>query len=896
LRDAENGILQVVAEQLRILGGTDEPLEIATLRGGMPQEKAWASSPAQPTIVLSTVDQVGSRLLFRGYGVTAEMAPIHAGLVAEDSLIILDEAHLSAPFRDTLEAVQLFCGEGWRKRTIVPALEVVSMSATLGDPAHFQFRETYEQNERPSEVLRNRLHAHKLAVLVPPVETGKGPSETAPKFEHRKWRAQEPERRAKLAAEIATQALELLGVEGVRVVGVVVNRVSTARDAFGKLAALRAQGRHNAELLLLTGRCRPFDRDSLLARFLSRIRAGRIRVDGDHSLIVIATQCIEAGADIDFDALVTEIASLDALRQRFGRLDRMGELGMTQARIVGRSDQIDRHASADAVYGEALKNTWKYLARKATAIDFGIEHFTLPDQSTLGPLLTERRSAPVLLPGHLDLFCQTSPKPHPDPDPAIFLHGPSAGPADVSIVWRADLPYDRPGDWKDIVSLLPPSSAEAMPVPFAAAKGWLAERAGDSDFADVEGTAAQSNEFRGAELRALLWLGSDEKGTRPVIPEELFPGCTIIVPSNYGGADEFGWEPDCETIVPDLGDLAFSRQRGRAALRLHEGVFESWIAPTVFQNDIGIHELQARLRGLQPAELDGEGTEQESMAQRAIAILRVLASTGCLGEDRCILATQLVDGAAPFIRTHPSGAGLLVIGPPQPRPILMFAEGDASSRGASNPISLTNHTQHVIDQVKRFANLCRVADETIRSDLELTAMLHDIGKCDRRFQALLYRDRVAAAGGPVLAKSGTRLTTTRERERERKIAGVPDGWRHELLTLSLLTDNQNGGRLLNGAAHRELILHLIATHHGYCRAIAPLIDDRDPPPATLSWEGAILRTDNRRNWARLDSGITDRFWELTREFGWFGLAYLEALLRLADHRASAFERINLIAT
>lgn len=897
LREARGGILKIVADQLRALGGTDEPLEVATLRGGMPREKAWASSPAQPTVVLSTVDQVGSRLLFRGYGVTPEMAPIHAGLVAEDSLIILDEAHLSAPFRETLEAVQLFSGEAWRTRAIVPALEVVSMSATLAEPADFQFRETYERNERPSEVLRARLRAHKLAVLVPSVETGKGPSESAPAFEHRRWRSHEPERRAKLAEEIAAQTLGLLGGEGVRLVGVVVNRVSTAREILEQLAASRLQSRHNADLLLLTGRCRPLDRDTLLARFISRMKAGRARAESDHSLIVIATQCIEAGADIDFDALVTEIASLDALRQRFGRLDRMGELGTTHARIVGRSDQIDRHASADPVYGEALKDTWKFLARTATAIDFGIKHFTLPGKSVLEALLTARKYAPVLLPGHLDLFCQTSPKPHPDPDPAIFLHGPSAGPADVSIVWRADLPSDRPRDWKEIVSRLPPSSAEAMPVPFAAAKGWLAERGPDSDFADVEGTAVQSSETRGAQLRALLWLGSDENGTRPVTANELFPGCTIIVPSKYGGADEFGWEPHCEMSVPDLGDLAFSQQRGRAALRLHEGVFESWIAPTTFQSDNAIHGLQARLRSLQSAVSDDDEVEQESPAQRALALLRVLASAAFIGENRRILANELVDESAScVVKSYPVGAGLVVIGPRRPNPIVILAEGDASSRGVARPVSLTNHTQHVLDEVKRFAKLCRIADESIRLDLERTATLHDLGKCDRRFQALLHGDRVAAAAGPVLAKSGARLTTTRERERERKIAGVPVGWRHELLTLSLLAEAQNGDGLLNGAAHRELILHLIATHHGYCRAIAPVIDDPDPPHATLSWEGSALRTDNRRNWVRLDSGITGRFWQLTREFGWFGLAYLEAILRLADHRASALERTNLIAT
>ena len=39
------------------------------------------------------MDQIGSRLLFRGYGVGPNSRSIHAALAGNDSLIVLDGAH-----------------------------------------------------------------------------------------------------------------------------------------------------------------------------------------------------------------------------------------------------------------------------------------------------------------------------------------------------------------------------------------------------------------------------------------------------------------------------------------------------------------------------------------------------------------------------------------------------------------------------------------------------------------------------------------------------------------------------------------------------------------------------------------------------------------------------------
>ena len=113
LAQAKDGIVKSVADALRRIahggptGFEDErPLAVHALRGGMYRSEAWARNPLQPTIVASTVDQIGSRLLFRAYGRGSTTWPIYAGLAANDNLVLLDEAHCAQPFLQTLQADQ----------------------------------------------------------------------------------------------------------------------------------------------------------------------------------------------------------------------------------------------------------------------------------------------------------------------------------------------------------------------------------------------------------------------------------------------------------------------------------------------------------------------------------------------------------------------------------------------------------------------------------------------------------------------------------------------------------------------------------------------------------------------------------------------------------------------
>jgi CRISPR-associated endonuclease/helicase Cas3 len=251
-------------------------------------------------------------------------------------MLIVDEAHLSKPFLDTLGWVERYQGEPWQEQRVAPGLRFVQMSATVGEAG-----EKFELDaaDYSSERLIPRLEAEKRADLK---ECGN-------------------------VAQSAVEEVLRLADGGAQVVGVVLNTVAAARAVYEQLKG-------KGEAILLTGRIRPYDRDVLLAEYLKRMEAGRIRESG-RPLFVAATQTVEVGADLDFDGLVTEAAALDALLQRFGRLNRLGISRSAPAVILKPKGGKEK----DWVYGEATEETWKWLNEFASTeaggrwIDFGVK-------------------------------------------------------------------------------------------------------------------------------------------------------------------------------------------------------------------------------------------------------------------------------------------------------------------------------------------------------------------------------------------------------------------------------------------------------------------------------------------------------------------------------------------
>jgi CRISPR-associated endonuclease/helicase Cas3 len=827
------GVLKKVADALRSLDQSDRPLDFYALRGGMYRESAWVRSPLQPTVITSTVDQVGSRLLFRGYGVSDSLKPLHAALVGNDALILLDEAHCSKPFGQTMTLVEKY--RGWSNEGLRTPFRFVSMTATPADTMPDDQIERDREDDHAHPVLGPRIRAGKPARLV---VTAKTTGKT-------KWRAE-------LVKELAKQA-HGLAERGFKAVGVIVNRVATARDLKQELGS---------DAVLVTGRMRPMDRDKL---FEERLRPLLSRAAGTPPQFVVATQCLEVGADFDFHALVTECASLDALRQRFGRLNRVAARPEAEAVVVVRADQAvpAEGDDADPVYGNSLAHTWAWLNQNASGgvFDFGVAAVRAKTQGMppkeLARLIAPAPDAAVLLPAHLDMWCQTSPIPAPDPDPAVFLHGPRSGMPDVQVVFRADLGEDRE-KWADIVSLCPPSSSEVLPVRLDVFKRWIAGDKTADESGDVEGeaTATGGDEEPADARHALRWRGADSDRTAVIgSPSELRPGDLFVIPIDQTNADQLGDFP--EKPVTDQGDEAFQRARDLPILRLTQDGARALEEKSIEDDD----DLTAEITDLITT---FAGADQPEWKQRA--------------------AKALNKPSKRVVKPHPLG-GFVVVGKRRLKrfdPTFIEAAESWDSTGVG-PVLLDKHCAKVAENARQFAEHLGLSVHA--EALDRAGLLHDAGKADPRFQAWLHggNQRRAEAFPRPLAKSLVPMPSRVDRSAARDRAGYPKGARHELLSVRLA---ECDGVLPAERDVRDLVLHLIASHHGNCRPFAPVVDDPQPVYASIHVDGKALKASSDTKLERLDSGVAERFWMLTRRFGWWGLPWLEALLRLADWAAS----------
>jgi len=647
LLHSSNGILKKVADALSSLSSSEIPLSVSKLRGGSVIDNEWSSSIDQPTILTSTVDQCGSRMLFRGYGVSQYSRPIHAAFAGVDSLILVDEAHLSEPFIQTAKRVSELTPNEYSN-------SVIELSATGKTDELF----TLGEDDQNHPILSKRIKASKKSIL-----------------QKIKVKKDDPQNYLILADKIATSALKLSKTASI--VGCVCNSVKGARAVFEQLNQLGCEG------VLLTGRCRSIERDELLKEHLEKFTAGKKVERLEKPFFVVATQCVEVGANLDFDALVTEIAPLDSLRQRFGRLNRLGEKSSCNAVICGTTEQLLPHFN-HPVYRKTLSKTWKWLDSiqqgqgQKKYVDFGIESLSKHMNSkppNLSLVCLPKLNAPLLMQQDLDLISKTNIQTPFDDSIPLFLHGEYEVGHEVNIVWRSDFYADQEAVWGDCASLLPPGSQESLSIPIWVAKSWLASQQPADVFDNSSRPNSEAAKSTNRRRFFVLWNGKDEVQVTDDL-NLIKPGMTVMVPSFYGGCDQYGWNPVFEGEVRDFAEESYFSSKGKHAIRLIKGWTQKGLPDELEK------EIKFALR-------DDNTSHLRNFLQKAGF------------QDKCSYPRTEFLQHSFLLDIHPTGKGFVA------------KENKFADRSKNQRVILQDHCKGVSDIAKLTSRLLKLSDDLV---------------------------------------------------------------------------------------------------------------------------------------------------------------------------------------
>jgi CRISPR-associated endonuclease/helicase Cas3 len=773
------GLLEPLRRLYIPLADNEPPLAISTLRGQFADNREWSADPSRPAVIVGTVDMIGSRLLFSGYGVGFKAKPLHAGFLAQDVLLVHDEAHLEPAFQallNSIEKEQDRCREFQKFR-------VMALTATS---------RMYSDSFGLTDQERN-----------PPVVVPDPPTEPV----HIVWRRLNAAKRIRFETAKREQIAKQIGLAARqrkasgKTILVFVHRLEDV-DTVKQVLTDKREGVSSTQVQVLTGTVRGLERDRLVqedpifARFL-------LKTEPDQKTVyLIATSAGEVGIDLSADHLVCDLTPLDSMIQRLGRVNRRGD-GVAEIDLVYEKDPDEKEKD-----DELEKPRWKTLKilQKLPRCDRAEGRH---DASPLGLLTLElsegdRRAAftpePTILATSdilFDSWTLTTIRGKLPGRPPVerYLHGMSRELPETSVAWREEVglitdPLLDEYEPKDLLEDYPLKPHEL-----------LRDRSDRvfKHFAEI----AERNE---SNRDSPVWLVHDDGEVEICTLGELTDKNnrerinyrTVLLPPSVGGLDKKGFldgDPGAETSdLLDVADEWFDDHGSRRRIR-------------VWDNE----------------------TPPEGMR-----LIRTI-DTNPLAEEQ-----ETETRARRYWRWYE-----------------LPKTGDSDgSKTAKKAVAWPIHTNDVVRNVERIVEKLHLRVE-LKNAIIVAAKCHDLGKKRAKFQKILGNTN----GKVLLEKSGTK-----------RGFGLREDYRHEFGSL-LDAENEPAFKTLSDEM-KDLVLHLIAAHHGRGRPHFPPDEAFDPEPKGK--DASVIASEVPRRFARLQ-----------RKYGRWGLAYLESLLRAADYAASA---------
>ncbi len=141
----------------------------------------------------------------------------------------------------------------------------------------------------------------------------------------------------------------------VRSLLVVLNTIRTSIDVYRELKGLVGD---EAEVFYLSANIVPKERAHRIERIRKILEEGR-------KVLLVSTQVVEAGVDLDFDAAIRDVAPLDSIVQVAGRCNRHGVKGRGKVFVL----RLDDGSHARRIYGRVLIDVVEEVLRSRSAIE-----------------------------------------------------------------------------------------------------------------------------------------------------------------------------------------------------------------------------------------------------------------------------------------------------------------------------------------------------------------------------------------------------------------------------------------------------------------------------------------------------------------------------------------------